>query len=99
MEKIPKATTPNALHAELCATIADFAQSVDVAVSRITLRKKFALAIADAAKAERAAEALHAAAAHSTEIAAKEQVSLVPKAPTTDNSPPEMNSTARFRHK
>ena len=61
---------------ELSATTADLAKSVDVAVSRMVLRSKLSAAIADARKAEHAAEALRTVA--SAEIPEHKQVSLFP---------------------
>ena len=48
--------------AELRAATADLARSANIAISRMVLRSKLAAAIADAGKAECAAEALRAAA-------------------------------------
>lgn len=92
MGELANVSAPEALHAELCAAIADLAKSVDIAVSQIALRAKFTVVIADAAKAERAAEALRAAAFESSEPAwaepaeaseDREVVSLVPVLTTT----------------
>ena len=77
MKKNSVPHTPDALHLELCASIADLAKSVDVAVTRIALRSKCTAAIADAAKVERAAEALRAAALEA-EKAEPHEVTLVP---------------------
>ena len=63
--------------AELCAATADLARSANIAISRMVLRSKLSAAIADAGKAERAAEALRAAA--SAEVMEHEQTSLVPE--------------------
>jgi hypothetical protein len=63
--------------AKLCAVTADLARSANIAVSRIVLRSKLSVAIADAGKAERAAEALRAAA--SAEVKEHEQTSVVPE--------------------
>ena len=62
MEANSYRSTAEALHLELCTAIADLAKSVDVAVARIALCSKCTAAIDDAAKVERAAEALRAAA-------------------------------------
>lgn len=50
------------IHQELWTAIAELAKSVDFAVKRMAMRAKFAAAIADAKKTERAAEAFLAAA-------------------------------------
>jgi hypothetical protein len=63
--------------AELCAATADLARSANIAISRMVLRSKLSAAIADAGKAERAAEALRAAA--STEEIEHWQRSLMPE--------------------
>jgi len=77
MEKILDPPTPEALHVELCTAIADLAKSVDVAVTHMALRSKCTTAIADAAKVERAAEALRAAALEA-EKAEPQEITLVP---------------------
>lgn len=51
-----------ALLAELRAVTTDLANSADIAASRMVLRSLLAAAIADAGKAERAAEVLQSAA-------------------------------------
>ena len=74
-----------ALHLELCTAIADLAKSVDVAVTRIALRSKCTAAIADAAKVERAAEALRAAALDA-ENSRTAEVTLVPGIPAIEGA-------------
>ena len=63
--------------AKLCAATADLASSANIAVSRMVLRAKLSAAIADAGKAERAAEALRATA--SAEVTEQTQTSLAPE--------------------
>jgi hypothetical protein len=59
---VGKDTVTDTVHHELCTAIAELAKSVDFAVKRMAIRAKFTAAIADAEKAERAAEAFLAAA-------------------------------------
>ena len=80
--------------------IADLDKSLDVAVTRITLRAKLQAAIADAAEAERAADALRIAAVRSNKTDPS-QVSLVPKmswAETAAGDPFSLNSTEELYH-
>jgi hypothetical protein len=83
MGKIQNPTVPDALYAELLATISDLTESMAIAVARMELRAKINAAIADAEKAERAAEALYFATARSTEMAEQEQMNRVAQAATT----------------
>lgn len=73
-----KITNPSfeAMLAELSAASADLAESATVCASRMVLRSKLSDAIADATKAERAAEVLRAMAADGA--IQHEQASLVP---------------------
>ena len=67
MGKMSKAkTAADTLHADLCTAIADLAKSVDIAVTRMTLRAQCTAAIANAAKVEHAAELLRATATRSS---------------------------------
>jgi hypothetical protein len=75
----------DAFHRELCAAIADLAKSVDVAVTRMALRAKCTAAIADAAKVERAAEALRAAALEA-EPDEPQEITLVPAIQTVEKT-------------
>jgi hypothetical protein len=59
---VGKESITDTIHQELCTAIAELAKSVDLAVKRMAIRAKFSAAIADAEKAEMAAEALLAAA-------------------------------------
>ena len=63
--KIPNKNSAEAILVELCAATTDLANSANIAVSRMALRSKLAAAIADAGKAERAAEALRTVATYS----------------------------------
>jgi hypothetical protein len=76
VRKIPNTVLEEVL-TELSATTADLAKSVDIAVLRMVLRSKLSAAIADAGKAEHAAEALHTVA--SAEIAEYEQACPLPE--------------------
>lgn len=64
--------------------IADLAKSIETSVKQLGLRAKFAAVIADAEKAEHAAERLRATAIQSVDIA--EAVPLVPAIPIRSNS-------------
>jgi hypothetical protein len=66
------------------SVIADFARSIEISVKQLGLRAKFTAAIADAEKAERAAERLRATAIQSADIA--ETVPLVPTIPIRSKS-------------
>lgn len=79
----PNEATGDDLHGELCAAIADLAKSVDIAVTRMALRAKCSAAIADASKAERAAELLRAVVMSSPKVEGQEEVTLVPLLATT----------------
>lgn len=74
--------TAEALHADLCTAIADLAKSVEVTVHRMALRANCTAAIADASKAELAAELLRTTAAHSPKHKKLEDPTLVPFLPT-----------------
>jgi len=93
MGKIQNPTVPSELYAELLATISDLTKSMAIAVARMALRAQCSAAIADAEKAERAADALFFAAAHSTEMAEPQQMCHVAQTATTgqqDGSPCEV---------
>jgi hypothetical protein len=64
--------------------IADLARSIEIGVKQLGLRAKFTAAMADAEKAERAAERLRATAIRSAELA--ETVPLVPAIPIRSES-------------
>ncbi len=83
MGKIQNTTVPNELYAEFLAAISDLTKSMAIAVARMALRAQCSAAIADAEKAERAAEALYFATAHSTEMAEQEQMCDVAQTATT----------------
>ena len=90
MGKIQNTTVPDVLYAEFLAAISDLTKSMAIAVARMALRAQCSAAIADAEKAERAAEALYFATAHSTEMAEQEQMCHVAQTATTgqqDSSP------------
>jgi len=72
--------------------IADLARSIEIGLKQLGLRAKFTAAIADAEKAERAAERLRATAMRSAELA--ETVPLVPAIPIRSNTRPDVFSYA-----
>lgn len=90
-------TASDALHTELCAAIAELAKSVEIAAARMALRAKITATIADAGKAECAAETLRAVAAHSTQMAEQEQVSCEAVVATTERLL-QQDSWARDAH-
>lgn len=72
--------------------IADLARSIEISLKQLSLRAKFTAVIADAEKAERAAERLRATAVQSADIA--ETVPLVPTIPIRSNSRQDVLSYA-----
>jgi len=83
MGKIQNTTVPNELYAEFLAAISDLTKSMAIAVARMSLRAQCSAAIADAEKAERAAEALYFATADSTEMTEQKQMCDVAHTATT----------------
>jgi hypothetical protein len=80
-----KATSSKVLHAELHAAIVDLTKSIDITVAQMRLCTKLTASIAVTEKAERAAEALRAAAC-TIKLAEQAQTSLVPRIPKTTES-------------
>jgi len=80
-----KATSSKVLHAELHAAIVDLTKSIDITVAQMALCTKLTASIAVTEKAERAAEALRAAAC-TIKLAEQAQTSLVPRIPKTTES-------------
>jgi hypothetical protein len=72
--------------------IADLARSIEIGLKQLGLRAKFTAVIADAEKAEHAAERLRATAIRSADIA--EAVPLVPAIPIRSNSRQDLLSYA-----
>ena len=77
--KISNKSTVESILVELCAATTDLANSANTAVSRIALRSKLATVIADAGKAERAAEALRTVATYSEKITENDKTMLTPE--------------------